>query len=469
MVLAECLQTSEQPAILPNCGYDGDGLRVAKKSGAASDCTGGTVVKLYWRSLAGDALAESDGSGSTTNSASNEYVLFAGRRVGSRNGAGAIFYWFADQLGSTRSITTGNGPGQTSGQLCYDADFTPYGQEIQHSEHLQTGTCPPNYRFTGYEYDIETGLDYAFARYYSPNLGRFSSTDPLGGSIGNLQSHNAYAYVANNPMNLTDPMGLDYIDCITEANEMHCGSVMTWSDLITVISGTKGAFTLGNLFSGKIYQVRNSTTYLIGYYYYYEPLPNGGGSGSGNGNGSGGSTRGGGAGGGNTTSAPEGCPSRLKQAVNAATIASNEQLTAATVQALVLAELTGRAVIVGVAANGSKGLWENLGVSGGVSAGLAADPQGNVAMVFGVKGGGGFAGTGYTAGGAVTLSRKRTVFGLGGPATLQGAGGGGGLGMGASIAVSLTGSVTVTAGAATGVFGTFGGVSKNWVVPLVCP
>lgn len=190
---------------------DGNGLRVAKKSGANSDCTSGTVVKLYWRSLSGDALAETDSSGSTTNAAYNEYVFFSGRRVGSRNGAGGIFYWFADQLGTTRSITTGNGPGQTNGQLCYDQDYTPYGQEVfttSQMSRLQTTACPPNYRFTGYEYDSETGLDYAFARYYSPRLGRFYSTDPLGGVVGSLQSHNAYAYTVNNPLNYTDPTGM---------------------------------------------------------------------------------------------------------------------------------------------------------------------------------------------------------------------------------------------------------------------
>src|SRR2546425_4727953 len=55
--------------------YDGLGLRVAKKSGATS-CSSGTAMKLYWRSLSGDALAETDASGSTTNSAYSEYVFF---------------------------------------------------------------------------------------------------------------------------------------------------------------------------------------------------------------------------------------------------------------------------------------------------------------------------------------------------------------------------------------------------------
>jgi RHS repeat-associated protein len=198
--------------------YDPGGLRVAKMTGGTGiSCTGGTYTKLYWRSLSGDALGESDGTGSTTNAAYTEYVFFAGRRVASRSGTGVLFYFFADQLGSTRTVTTGNGPGQTPGQLCYDQDYTPYGQEVfttTQMSRLQTTACPPNYRFTGYEYDSESGLDYAFARYYSSRLGRFLSTDPLGGSVGSLQSHNAHAYTGNNPLNHIDPSGM--VDCHPE-------------------------------------------------------------------------------------------------------------------------------------------------------------------------------------------------------------------------------------------------------------
>jgi RHS repeat-associated protein len=65
--------------------------------------------------------------------------------------------------------------------------------------------------FTGYERDLETGLDYAQARYYASIVGRFNSVDPATSSFRpeNPQSWNRYTYVLNNPLNLNDPTGLD--------------------------------------------------------------------------------------------------------------------------------------------------------------------------------------------------------------------------------------------------------------------
>ena len=45
------------------------------------------------------------------------------------------------------------------------------------------------------------------ARYFASVQGRFSGADSFGGSIGNPQSLNRYAYVVNNPINLSDPTG----------------------------------------------------------------------------------------------------------------------------------------------------------------------------------------------------------------------------------------------------------------------
>jgi RHS repeat-associated protein len=53
-----------------------------------------------------------------------------------------------------------------SGAVCFDADYYPYGSEVDYNTN-----CNTSYKFTGYERDPETGLDYAFARYYNSRLG----------------------------------------------------------------------------------------------------------------------------------------------------------------------------------------------------------------------------------------------------------------------------------------------------------
>ena len=177
--------------------YDGNGMRVEK-----SNASGGT---LYFRSVSGATIAETDLSGNITS----EYIFFAGQRIARRDASNNVYYYYTDQVGSTTTITTGNGT------PCYDATVTPYGEE-----HNTLNTCPQNYKFTGYERDSETGLDYAFARYYNSRLGRFMSADPLAGNMGDPQSLNRYAYVENNPTNYLDPFGM-----------LRCPSGMVWDDV----------------------------------------------------------------------------------------------------------------------------------------------------------------------------------------------------------------------------------------------
>lgn len=54
---------------------------------------------------------------------------------------------------------------------------------------------------------LYTGLYYLNERYYNPELGRFVDADSLGGKVGELLSHNVFAYCTNNPVNLDDPSG----------------------------------------------------------------------------------------------------------------------------------------------------------------------------------------------------------------------------------------------------------------------
>jgi hypothetical protein len=51
------------------------------------------------------------------------------------------------------------------------------------------------------------GLVHMNGRIYDPLIGRFMSADPFIQAPGMLQSYNRYAYVMNNPLNLTDPSG----------------------------------------------------------------------------------------------------------------------------------------------------------------------------------------------------------------------------------------------------------------------
>jgi RHS repeat-associated protein len=61
------------------------------------------------------------------------------------------------------------------------------------------------FQYTGQAWIGQLGFYYYKARMYSPTLGRFMQTDPLGyGGDG----PNLYAYVLNDPVNFDDPMGL---------------------------------------------------------------------------------------------------------------------------------------------------------------------------------------------------------------------------------------------------------------------
>lgn len=81
------------------------------------------------------------------------------------------------------------------------------------------GDCPQPFRYLG-RYGIMddgTGLYHARARYFSPQLGRFITKDPLTGTDSDGQSLNRYVYVLNNPLMRVDPSGMFSIETLVTA------------------------------------------------------------------------------------------------------------------------------------------------------------------------------------------------------------------------------------------------------------
>jgi RHS repeat-associated protein len=121
-----------------------------------------------------------------------------------RNGTTeSVQYHHPDRLG-TRLITN------ASDTIVQEQATLPYGVALEGETSGAT-----NRRFTSYERNTATGLDYALNRHYDSMQGRFTQADPLGMkavNFANPQSLNLYAYCGGDPVNLTDPSGLDWFN-----------------------------------------------------------------------------------------------------------------------------------------------------------------------------------------------------------------------------------------------------------------
>jgi RHS repeat-associated protein len=107
---------------------------------------------------------------------------------------GTVRYYQTDALGSIIALTDAAGTIRT--QYTYD----PYGNVTI------TGEPSDNpFQYTGREND-GTGLYYYRFRYYSPELQRFLSEDPIGFAGGDVNLMN---YVGADPVNYLDPLGLE--------------------------------------------------------------------------------------------------------------------------------------------------------------------------------------------------------------------------------------------------------------------
>jgi RHS repeat-associated protein len=128
-----------------------------------------------------------------------------------------VSYLTTDHLGSPRINTDENG------KVIARHDFLPFGEEIARANY---GADVVRQKFTGYERDNESNLDYAKARMHNYNLGRFTSPDPFNivfekqlekdpdkgnrqfrNYISKPEQWNKYVYAINNPLKFVDPDG----------------------------------------------------------------------------------------------------------------------------------------------------------------------------------------------------------------------------------------------------------------------
>ncbi|HLG15431.1 MAG TPA: RHS repeat-associated core domain-containing protein [Blastocatellia bacterium] len=172
--------------------YDAGNRRVKKATGGVTTC-------YIWEGA--QAIAEYSTAGAS--------------------GGGGLKYYLADRL-STRLITDG------SGNVLGTQDHLPFGEDAGVVGQFE------RHRFTTYERESETDLDYAVNRYYSPGSGRFMHVDPVDGDISDPQSFDRYVYVRNDPENAVDPLGLYWGygpgDCMT-------GFIPGWSGLPLCLMG----------------------------------------------------------------------------------------------------------------------------------------------------------------------------------------------------------------------------------------
>jgi RHS repeat-associated protein len=180
--------TASAPGDLLEQYYDGDGLRVKKKEN--------NVPTYYLRSsvLGGQIVAEINGAGAWQRG----YVYLGGELVAVQQGG--VYWVHQDPLVKSKRVT------DASGTVVSRVELDPWGGYTNRSS---------NYYFQPHTYNMyerdSNGADEAMFRRYNRWWSRFDQPDPYDGSynLANPQAFNRYSYVHNDPVNFTDPSGLE--------------------------------------------------------------------------------------------------------------------------------------------------------------------------------------------------------------------------------------------------------------------
>jgi RHS repeat-associated protein len=183
--------------------YDGNSHRLRVKYGS---------IKTYYVYSATGLLLLDD---NWTDGTIRNQIYFNGQLVATHDQADYVRFVFKDYLGTIRNMAEvtpggGNWALNWSGSIEWTAQILPYGF---HFVNWWTLPATPN-KYTDKPLD-STGLSYFGARYYDggaegPSL-RWISPDPITARVYDPESLNKYSYVRNDPVNLIDPDGKEWI------------------------------------------------------------------------------------------------------------------------------------------------------------------------------------------------------------------------------------------------------------------
>ncbi|MGH8428092.1 MAG: RHS repeat-associated core domain-containing protein [Gammaproteobacteria bacterium] len=150
-------------------------------------------------------VQEGDGSWRERIMANGEVVAVVNV---SSAGFPSVDYFIHDNLGSTAAVVDASG--DLEGRYAWDAwgDLVNPATGGGSDPNASADEALTSIGYTGHEMFWEAGLIHTHARLYDPSIGRWLSPDPTVPDGYDGQSLNRYSYVLNNPMTLTDPLGL---------------------------------------------------------------------------------------------------------------------------------------------------------------------------------------------------------------------------------------------------------------------
>jgi RHS repeat-associated protein len=108
----------------------------------------------------------------------------------------------SDHLGSVRLVVN-----ISDGAVVQRVAYDEFGREL---ENTNPGFQP--FGYAGGFTDANTGLVLFGSRDFVPSIGRWATKDPIGLAAG----PNLYVYVMNDPVNLVDPLGLDWLHTLSD-------------------------------------------------------------------------------------------------------------------------------------------------------------------------------------------------------------------------------------------------------------